>query len=203
MYLIGIPVGIFVDAKGPRLAVLFGSFFLALGYFPLRQAYVAGEGSMFLLCLYNFFTGLGGCAAFQAAVKTSALNWPHHRGTATAFPMAGFGLSAFFFSMFSSLFFHGENTGDFLLLLAAGTSGMTFVSFFFIRVLPHPAYSALPRRGSLTRTDSNPLRRRSEDSKVVGGRGGVEPGRFLPFIINSPLRQTSSKCFARLRGGCT
>lgn len=75
MYAIGLPIGIFVDKKGPRPAVLMGSIMLGLGYFPLYQAYNSGSGSVALMCLYSFLTGLGGCTAFAAAIKTSALNW--------------------------------------------------------------------------------------------------------------------------------
>lgn len=83
--------------------------------------------------------------AFAAAVKTSALNWPHHRGTATAFPLAAFGLSAFFFSLIGSIIFPGDPS-DFLMLLAVGTCGMTFVGFFFLKVHSHSPshYSPVP-----------------------------------------------------------
>jgi nitrate/nitrite transporter NarK len=96
MYSLGIPLGMMVDAKGPRIAVILGAFLLALGYFPLHRAYEKGSGPVPLLCVFSILTGVGGCSAFSAAIKTSALNWPHHRGTATAFPLAAFGLSAFF-----------------------------------------------------------------------------------------------------------
>lgn len=65
----------FVDKHGPRPAVLLGSIMLAVGYFPLYMAYNAGSGSVLLMCLFSFMTGLGGCTAFAAAIKTSALNW--------------------------------------------------------------------------------------------------------------------------------
>lgn len=178
MYFLGVPVGLFVDHKGPRPAVLAGSILLGLGYFPFRASYDNASGSIPLMCFFSFLTGFGGCMAFAAAVKTSALNWPHHRGTATAFPLAAFGLSAFFFSMMGSVFFSG-NTSNFLMLLAAGTSGMTFLGFFFLRVYPHASYHAVPgREGSMT--DSQRLRRTSSDDKVRAGRGlfaaEAEPG---------------------------
>ncbi|KAL3418352.1 major facilitator superfamily transporter [Phlyctema vagabunda] len=183
MYSLGIPVGILVDRKGPRLAVIIGFVLLAAGYFPLHQAYDKGFGSIPLLCFFSYLTGLGGCAAFAAAIKTSALNWPHHRGTATGIPLAGFGLSAFFFSMFAQFVFTGD-TGHFLLLLATGTSGLVFVSFFFLRVLPHPHYSAVATTDTLRRSDSNALSRtKSEDSKHRAGRVTVEPGDEVPEIV--------------------
>lgn len=75
MYACGLPIGIFVDKKGPRPAVIAGSIMLALGYFPLYRAYNKGEGALVLMCLFSFLTGFGGCTAFAAAIKTSALNW--------------------------------------------------------------------------------------------------------------------------------
>jgi hypothetical protein len=163
MYAFGMPVGILVDAKGPRPAALLGSIMLAAGYFPLHLAYNSGSGSVALMCLYSFLSGLGGCTAFAAAVKTSALNWPHHRGTATAFPLAAFGLSAFFFSLIGGFLFPGD-TGDFLLLLACGTSGMTFLGFWFLRVVPH--------HGSYQSVAVD-----EDEGKVPSDAPFVEPGR--------------------------
>ncbi|TVY48234.1 putative membrane protein [Lachnellula occidentalis] len=170
MYSLGIPIGMLVDAKGPRIATLMGAVLLAAGYFPLHQAYDRGFGSMPvpILCIFSYFTGLGGCAAFAASVKTSALNWPHHRGTATGFPLAAFGLSAFFFSMFKQFVMPGS-TGDFLFLLACGTSGLVFVSFFFLRVLPHSHYSAVPSGNRLHQTKSEDSRRRDHASEPEQG----------------------------------
>lgn len=180
MYSMGVPIGLFVDHRGPRPAVIVGSFLLALGYFPIRTAYDNAAGSVALMCFFSYLTGLGGCMAFAASVKTSALNWPHHRGTATAFPLAAFGLSAFFFSVSGSVFFPG-NTSAFLMLLAIGTFGLPFVGFFFLRVYPHSSYHAVPSGSGLS--DSQQLRRTSsEDAKAYRprGRGGfppdVEPG---------------------------
>ncbi|KAK7748982.1 hypothetical protein SLS53_001007 [Cytospora paraplurivora] len=168
MYALGLPVGILVDARGPRPAVLAGSLMLALGYFPLHMAFDRGSGSVPLTCLFSFLSGLGACTAFAAAVKTSALNWPHHRGTATAFPLAAFGLSAFFFSLVGGFLFPGD-TSDFLLLLACGTSGITFLGFWFLRVVPHAHYQTVA-------TDEG-------DEGIKGGRRGSqspEIGRSFP-----------------------
>ncbi|CAG9938509.1 unnamed protein product [Clonostachys rosea f. rosea IK726] len=140
MYTLGIPVGMFVDHKGPRPAILAGAVLLGVGYFPFHIAYDRGSAHVSLLCFFSYLTGLGGCMACSAVVKISALNWPNHRGTATAFPLAAFGLSAFFFSSLGSLLFPG-NPSDFLLLLAVGTSSMTFIGFFFAKIIPNPSSS--------------------------------------------------------------
>ncbi|PHH69512.1 hypothetical protein CDD80_6687 [Ophiocordyceps camponoti-rufipedis] len=142
VYSLGVPVGIVLDRSGPRVFVLLGSALLAAGYFALHQAYDSGSGYVPALCFYSFVTGLGSCMAFAAAVKTSALNWPHHRGTATAFPVAAFGLSAFFFSSLGSVLFPGDPSA-FLKLLSWGTFCCTLIGFFFLRTSPQAAYHPL------------------------------------------------------------
>lgn len=185
MYSLGIPVGMFIDSKGPRPAVMAGAFILGGGYYPLYRSYENGSGSVLLMCIFSFLTGLGGCMAFAAAVKTSALNWPRHRGTATAFPLAAFGLSAFFFSLFGEALFPGS-TGHLLMLLSYGTFGLVFVSFFFLRVLPHTTYTSLPTGEEHSSSDSNILRRtKSEESKHRASRIAVEPGRSTNKSIYS------------------
>lgn len=148
-------------------------------------AYESGADSVPLpwLCISAAMTGSGGAAAFAGAIKTgekllfyllgleadcssAALNWPNHRGTATAFPLAAFGLGAFFFATLSSIAFEDE-AGRFLLMLAIGTFALCFVGFFFLRVIPlSPTYFAIPTARDRGRSDSNPLTRtKSGDSK--------------------------------------
>ncbi len=143
----GVPIGMFVDNRGTRPAVLAGSVLLGVGYFPFKASYESGSGSVPLMCFFSYLTGLGGCMAFAASVKTSALNWPHHRGTATAFPLAAFGLSAFFFSFFGGILFPGD-TSDFLMLLAVGTFGLTYYRILLSQGLPA---HYIPRRAGRPR----------------------------------------------------
>ena len=155
---------------------------------------------MVLICFFYFLTGLGGCSAFSAAVKTcrsllrilfshfayagkAALNWPNHRGTATAFPLAAFGLSAFFFSTISGLAFPDDTSG-YLLLLSIGTFCLVFISFFFLHVI-HPAssYTALATNEtdpSLPPRESNPLhRRKSSHSDDSRAELHAQPGKTI------------------------
>lgn len=176
MYALGFPVGLLIDSRGPRIAVVMGMLLLAAGYFPLHEAYDIGFGSVTLFCFFSSMTGLGGCMAFTAAMKTSALNWPHHRGTATAFPVSAFGLSAFFFSTLGAFLFT-ENTSAFLMLLACGTSGLIFSGLFFLRVLPythHPVASS-ERAGSHRRKLSDASSGRPAHASMLS----PEPGTSL------------------------
>ncbi|KAK4041185.1 major facilitator superfamily domain-containing protein [Parachaetomium inaequale] len=195
MYSMGVPVGLFVDHRGPRPAVIAGALCLGIGYVPFRTAFETASGSVPVLCLFAFLTGFGGCMAFAAAVKTSALNWPHHRGTATAFPLAAFGLSAFFFSLCGGVFFPGD-TSAFLTLLAAGTFTLIFTGFFFLKVYPHTSYQTLPSTSGLA--DSQQLHRTpSEEAKAArrphGGRRSpdAEPGTS-PTTYTTPAATAGS-----------
>ena len=160
----------------------------------IATAYDGGPGkiSMPWLCLFAFLTGVGGNASFAGAIKTcgciqsillqklivlAALNWPDHRGTATAFPLSAFGLSAFFFASISSLAFP-DNTLDLLLLLAIATFTIPFVGSFLLRIVPIPqSYDPLPgseRSGSDTTTLLE--RSKSEDGRDSVRRLSREPG---------------------------
>ena len=128
----------------------------------------------------------------SAHCAAAALNWPEHRGTATAFPLAAFGLSAFVFSLLSSVF--EDDTGHFLLLLAVGTFALCFVGVFFLRVVPHSTSYFAISTAEDRRRESNPLaRRRSGDSRRSIGRLSQEPGRQpvmthdnTPFLADPP-----------------
>lgn len=123
--------------------------------------------SVALISFCSFLSGVGSCAAFQAALKVATLNWPSHRGTATAFPLAAFGLSAFFYTFVAGISFPG-NTSSLLLLLSFGTSMVVLVALPFLHVVDHKTgagYAALPT-SERTRRDSNVLHRtRSNGSK--------------------------------------
>ncbi|OJD19854.1 hypothetical protein AJ78_00214 [Emergomyces pasteurianus Ep9510] len=166
MYASGIPIGLLVDSKGPRPGILIGIVALWLGYFPIHRAYVSGHGSMSVpaLCFFMLFSGVGSGAGFSGAIKAAASNFPDHRGTATAFPLAAFGLSAFFFSTLSAFAFP-ENTGQFLLLLAIGTPSILLVCFFFVRLIPRSSsYSSLTSASNLPSNSSQLHRTKSRDS---------------------------------------
>ncbi|KAL8906612.1 MAG: hypothetical protein Q9207_001936 [Kuettlingeria erythrocarpa] len=177
MYGAGIPVGMLVDHKGPRPGVLMGGGLLTVGYFAMHRAYESGPGSVALplLCFFAFMTGIGGASAFSGAIKVSALNWPEHRGAATAFPLSAFGLGAFFFTSISSFAFP-DNTSTFLLVLSAGSLGMCYVSVAFLRVVPHaPTYTNVPAHEE--RRSSNPLQRtKSKEDRFRARRDDEEPG---------------------------
>ncbi|OOF99459.1 hypothetical protein ASPCADRAFT_203223 [Aspergillus carbonarius ITEM 5010] len=182
MYASGIPLGLLTDARGPRLTTFLGAITLGIGYYPIYLAYEKGSGSLgvAVLSFFAFLTGFGSCSAFSASIKTSASNFPDHRGTATAFPLAAFGLSAFFWSTVSAVLFK-DDTGRFLLLLALGTCILNLVSIPFLRILPpSEPYMPLGRSRSpgmesrrLHTTRSTEFRHSLEDSDEAGTQPSI------------------------------
>ena len=109
--------------------------------------------------LVNITSHIPGQSLVILRENVAASNFPHHRGSATAFPLASFGLSAFFFSTVSTLAFR-DDTGRFLLVLAVGTSCLVFVSSFFLQILPSSSsYSSIPDQEFGNESEEGLLRR--------------------------------------------
>ena len=187
MYASGIPFGHLVDTRGPRPGAVLGAILLGAGYFPIKKAYDDGAGSMSVptVCFLSFLTGCGSCTAFQAAIKVAALNWPAHRGTATAFPLSAFGLSALFFTLLSGLAFP-DDTSKLLLFLAIGTFCLISVPTILISVPRPHQYQALAQSEDQPpnqRRDSNNLESTSSwQSKYKNSLPLEEPSKS-PFSI--------------------
>lgn len=190
MYSLGVPIGMFVDERGSRPAVLAGAFLLAIGYFPLCLSFEKAAGTVPVLCFFSYLTGLGGCMAFAGAVKTSALNWPTHRGTATAFPLAGFGLSAFFFSFLGAVFFPGS-TSSFLMLLAWGTFGLVAGGYFFLKVYPHVSYQEVPTEASESQSSSRERARSVSEPGMSSNPDVIHPN--LAIAPQAPAESDASR----------
>ncbi|USP75515.1 hypothetical protein yc1106_02789 [Curvularia clavata] len=91
-------------------------------------------------------------------IKLATLNWPTHRGSATACPLAAFGLSAFFYTLIAGIAFPG-NTSGLLTMLSFATSFLVLVSIPFLIVVDHKTgtgYAAVPTNDR-PRRDSNVL----------------------------------------------
>lgn len=127
--------------------------------------------------------------------KTATLNWPTHRGTATAFPLAAFGLSAFFYTLIAGIAFPGD-TSSLLVFLSFGTSFLVLVSLPFLHVVDHVSgagYAVVPT-SERTRRDSNVLHRTKSNSSKHSTRFGTssvprpEPSkRSFSLDVHSPV----------------
>lgn len=140
--LLGAIAGVVTDRFGPTLPIFLGAICLLAGYFTLYFAYVNQISILVLLGFGSCLAGFGSTMAYSAAIKTAALNFPASRGTAVAFPLAAFGLSALLFSTLSAIYFPGDTAG-FLQLLGVGTSFLCLVNLPFVR-FPTTAVSEKP-----------------------------------------------------------
>ncbi|KUJ24444.1 MFS general substrate transporter [Mollisia scopiformis] len=129
-----IPIGLFIDSTGARLAAMIGGVTIAIGYNLIYSAYMQGPefmGFWMIWCMY-FLTGIGSFSTFSAAIKITALNWPHRTGAATSLPLSAFGLSAFVFTTLSMLF--QTSRSQILLFIAVGAPFLILVSSpFFLK----------------------------------------------------------------------
>ena len=162
-----------------------------------------------LLSLFCFLTGFGSCSAFSASIKTgmstwqhfivsasqltqtsAASNFPDHRGTATAFPLAAFGLSALFWSTVSAVLFK-DDTGRFLLLLSLGTFFLNMVSIPFLKIMP-PTDEYQSLAGERAPAETRRLRKhRSSEMLSVGEAGDAGAQSSTAFESQSRLHVRS------------
>lgn len=132
--LLGAVAGIVIDRFGPRLPSAIGTVLLLLGYYSIYLAYVHRFQSVANIALALFFAGFGSTMAYNSCVKAAAMNFPKFRGTATAFPLASYGLSAFFFTTVTLSIVPQGDTADFIKTLAIGTSGLCALNCPWVKV---------------------------------------------------------------------
>ncbi|KAJ9107002.1 hypothetical protein QFC19_002870 [Naganishia cerealis] len=139
--------GVFIDRNGPRGVLACAAACIAVGYAGIRWLYVhspvrVGEAAradtrtVALLCVCMLLTGYAASAGLNASLNTVARSFPSSsRATASGITLAGFGLSAFFFSSLAHAVFPGR-TDAFLSLLAIGTAAGMLVGVVAVRTVP-------------------------------------------------------------------
>lgn len=113
------------------------------------------------------------------------MSFPDARGTATAFPLAAFGLSALFFAGIALLLPSGVYS--FLILLATGTVVLPLISLPFVRAPTHRKYQHLPQH------ENQALRRTSSSaSRPEHSRNSEEPGALNESQDHKPPTTNNS-----------
>lgn len=124
--------GVVIDRKPPHIPILIGACMILFGYMMMRFAYTSELRSVTFVGVFMIIASAGNTFAYHACVKCAAINFPHKRGTATSIPVAGYGLSALFFSQIGNAAFPGD-TGRFMLMLPLLSSGLVFLGLPFVR----------------------------------------------------------------------
>ena len=126
--------------------------------------------SLYILVLCKFLTGCGGFGGLTSSLNSTVKSFPSEevsnkhqsiiivcfnvvnlssqRASVTSLVVAGFGLSAFFFTTLSSTLLR-STTSTFLLVLAMGTSCLMLLGFLVVRPV------SLPKQGSSQLEDSD------------------------------------------------
>ncbi|ANB12136.1 hypothetical protein AWJ20_374 [Sugiyamaella lignohabitans] len=182
--LFGPVTGLIIDRYPPMFPIVMGGIFISTGYRTMYTSYVDANDNFTLLVLAYGLAGLGNTLVFNTSVRTSAINWPNRRGTATSLPMSAFGLSALFFSSVAGIIFPGDTQG-FLELLSMLTGGLVLLCFPFIRVhrKRKPPAAATVSRGRHGYTEIG-------DGHGSTGHGGEDdgPSHFSIAQPSSPIQ---------------
>lgn len=119
------------------------------------------------------------------------MSFPDARGTATAFPLAAFGLSALFFAGIALLLPPGVYS--FLILLTAGTVILPLISLPFVRVPTHRNYQHLPQNDNqaLHRTSSSTSRPEHHPHSEEPGALNESHNQKFPTASNTIESSTS------------
>ncbi|EGG08069.1 uncharacterized protein MELLADRAFT_77446 [Melampsora larici-populina 98AG31] len=142
MYFASPIVGGIIDRIGPRKPLLFASGLLFLGYGIVWEIFrsnpipssdqdqkliKSNPITVAILAFGMLLTGIGSSTALSSAAGAAAKSFHSRiRATVIGFTLAGFGLSAFFWTRIGALFF-SDDTSSFLLVLSLGTSSFILI----------------------------------------------------------------------------
>lgn len=148
----GFPAGILIDAVGPGPADFIGSLVLFFSFSTLYKAYLAKSDHVLTYVIALAASSFGSILSFYSTVNCVTANFPHHRGTAGALPVASYALASLLYSSISVRFFEG-NTGGLLKFFAVFAASVCFAGSFFLKLVKKPKSSPdetsqLLRRGS-------------------------------------------------------
>lgn len=164
--LLGFLAGVVID-RSVVASCFIGTIATFTAYSILDYCYVHELSNLGLICLGLALVGFGSVSGFYAAVKCCTTNFPHHRGTAGAFPVALYALSGMLLSSFCTKVF-GDDIDKVFKFLTFVCSGMIFIGCFTLRILVTPGHK-------LKRKNSN---------RVAGTSGWLGSGHEATRAIN-------------------
>ncbi|QLQ78041.1 hypothetical protein HG537_0A02880 [Torulaspora globosa] len=144
--LLGFLAGVVID-RSAVASCFIGSIATFAAYSILHYCYIHELSNLGLICLGLALVGFGSVSGFYAAVKCCTTNFPHHRGTAGAFPVALYALSGMLLSFFFTKVF-GDDIDKVFKFLTFVCSGMIFIGCLTLRILVTPSHKKLKRKNS-------------------------------------------------------
>lgn len=144
--LLGFLAGVIID-RSVFISCLMGAVATFAAYSILGYCYVHELSNLPLICFGLVLVGFGSVAGFFSAVKCCTTNFPHHRGTAGAFPVALYALSGMLLSSACTKMF-GDDMDKVFKFLTFVCSGMIFIGCLSLRILVTPTNKRLKRKNS-------------------------------------------------------
>lgn len=178
--LLGFLAGMVID-RNVKASCLIGAISTFCAYSILDYCYANESSNLWLLCLGLALVGFGSVSGFYAAVKCCTTNFPHHRGTAGAFPVALYALAGMLFSYICAKYF-GEDIDKVFKFLAVVCSSMIFAGCLMLQIL-------------ITPSQNRPKRKKSAVARVSRSSG---PSRDAsqPIAIQGDSQSSQSNVYA-------
>lgn len=107
----GFPGGLIVDNFGPRFSVISGGICTFVAFRLLNYVYETKSQNVGLLMFAMSCLGFGSITSFYAGVKVATANFPYHRGSAGACPVAAYALASLVYSAIALNFYDGDTAG--------------------------------------------------------------------------------------------
>lgn len=154
--LLGFFAGMVID-RNVKLSCLIGAIATFAAYSILGYCYVHESSNLTPICFGLALVGFGSVSGFYAAVKCCTTNFPHHRGTAGAFPVALYALAGMLFSFICTKLF-GDEMDKVFKFLTYVCSSMLFIGCLTLSILVKSSHKKAKRKDSnhFARTPTRP-----------------------------------------------
>ncbi|SCU97086.1 LAFA_0G09670g1_1 [Lachancea sp. 'fantastica'] len=134
---LGFIAGVVIDKKSPQLSCAIGAVCTFIAYWILRTCYIRQISNLALISVAMSLIGFGSVSGYYASVKCCTTNFPRHRGTAAAFPVALYALAGLLYSSLCAWLFKDRMDAVFTFLMYA-CSAMIMSGCFTVRIYqPH------------------------------------------------------------------
>ncbi|SCU90433.1 LAMI_0E02058g1_1 [Lachancea mirantina] len=130
----GFLAGMVIDQKSPEFSCGIGALCTFLGYATLKFCYTNEIASIILLSTAVILIGFGSVSGFYGSVKCCTTNFPHHRGTAGAFPVSLYALAGLIYSSTCAWLFQDRIDEVFTFLMCV-CSSMILIGCFTLKIL--------------------------------------------------------------------
>lgn len=200
--LLGFLAGVVID-RNVKLSCFIGAVCTFFAYSVLGYCYVHESSNIWLLCLGLALVGFGSVSGFYAAVKCCTTNFPHHRGTAGAFPVAMYALSGMLFSYFCAKNY-GEDIEKVFRFLAIVCSSMILIGSLTLATLVTPSKIGTSKKKKNRPTVSRASRssnssKHAQPVEIRNARQSAQQGLYMNEDRSTPSRGSSSSLASSFR----